>query len=69
MRPTALKRAIFESGRIQREIASELGMDPARLSRIVNGLHCDDRTRGRIAAALGRNVCELWPDGERAVAS
>ncbi len=66
--PTPLKRAIFESGRVQREIASELGMDPARLSRIVNGLHCDDGTREKIAAALERNVSELWP-GEQAIAS
>lgn len=66
--PTPLKRAIFESGRVQREIARDLDMDPARLSRIVNGLHCDDGTREKIAGALGRNVSDLWPD-ERALAS
>lgn len=60
-RPTPLKRAIFESGRVQKDIASEIGIDPAQLSRIVNGLHCDDATRLRIAAALGRDVADVFP--------
>ncbi len=59
--PTPLKRAIFESGRVQREIAAEIGMDPAHLSRIVNGMHCDDATRGKIAAAIGRTVEDVFP--------
>ncbi len=66
---TPLRLAIVESGRTQREVADEIGLHESRLSLIVNGLHCDDRTRDAIAAALGRNVSELWPEGERAVAS
>lgn len=58
---TPLKRAIFESQRVQRDIAAEIGIDEAHLSRIVNGLHCNDATRLRIAAALGRDVSELFP--------
>lgn len=57
--PTPLKRAIFESGKTQREIARETGMDPSHLSRIVNGLHCDDATWAKLAAAIGRSVDEL----------
>lgn len=51
--PTPLKRAFFESGRTQREVAAEIGKDPADLSRIVNGMHCDDVTQQKIADALG----------------
>lgn len=60
-RPTPLKRAIFESQRTQRDIADEIGMSPSHLSRIVNGLHADERTRSSIARALGRTTDELWP--------
>lgn len=59
--PTPLKRAIFESERTQREIAAEIGMDPSHLSRIVNGLHAADATRAAIAAALGRQVDDVFP--------
>lgn len=58
--PTPLKRAIFESQRTQREIAREVGIDPGHLSRIVNGLHCSDGTRQKIATALGRRVDEVF---------
>ncbi len=62
-RPVSLlKRAIFDSGRNQKDIAADLGMHPSHLSRIVGGLHCDQGTRQKIAAALERNVCDLWPD-------
>ncbi len=63
---TPLKRAIFESQRVQREIADEVGIDPGHLSRIVNGLHCNAETRAKIAAALGREVGELWPGSQAA---
>lgn len=58
---TPLKLAIVASGRHQKDIAAEIGMDPAQLSRIVNGLHAPDSTREAIARALGRKVEELWP--------
>jgi hypothetical protein len=61
--PTPLRMAIVLSGRTQREIAAEIdGIDETRLSRIVNGLQCDDRIRERIAAVLGREKTELWPE-------
>jgi transcriptional regulator with XRE-family HTH domain len=56
-----LKRAIFESQRTQRDIASQCEIHEGTLSRIVNGLHADDAMRQRIAEALGREVHELWP--------
>lgn len=60
-RPTPLKRHIFESQITQREIAQKAGIDPGHLSRIVNGLHANDATQRRIAAALERDVCEVFP--------
>lgn len=63
-KPTPLKLAVVMSGRRQKDIATEVGTDEATLSRIVNGLHADDRMRSAIAAALGRQVDELWPADE-----
>lgn len=61
--PTPLKLAIAASGLRQREIAATVGCDDSQLSRWVNGLHCQDpATRAAIAAAVGRQVGELWPD-------
>jgi hypothetical protein len=59
-RVTPLKLAIIASGRPQKDIAAEIGIDPSHLSRIVNGLHCDDGTREKLAAALGRNVSDVF---------
>lgn len=60
-KPTPLKRAIFDSGRHQQDIAAEVGVDPSTLSKIVNGLHCSDVMREKIANALGKTIDELWP--------
>jgi hypothetical protein len=57
---TPLKRAIFESGRTQRAVAAEVGIDEAHLSRLCNGLHCAEPTRLKIAAVLGRDVDEVF---------
>ena len=62
---TPLKRVLTEEGRKQSWLADRAGIDPTTLSRIVNGLHADDATREKIAAALGREIGELWPE-ERA---
>lgn len=56
-----LKLAIVGSGRTQKSIAAAIGMNEAHLSRIVNGLHCDDATREAIARELGTTVDELFP--------
>jgi len=57
---TPLKIAIVASGRSQREIATAIGMHPSHLSRIVNGLHADERTCESIAQELGREVADLF---------
>jgi len=56
-----LRRAIWESGRTQRDIAAEAGISESRLSLIVNGLHADEGTRSRLSAVLGRNTIDLFP--------
>lgn len=59
---TPLKLAVVASGRFQRDIAAEIGVDQHQFSRWVNGLHCPEpSTRQAIADVLGRQVTELWP--------
>lgn len=58
-----MRRAIWQSGRTQRDIAAEIdGLTESRLSLIVNGLHADEGTRSAIARALNVNVLDLWPE-------
>jgi transcriptional regulator with XRE-family HTH domain len=58
---TKLKLAIVRTGVAQKDIAAELGMDQAHLSRIVNGLHADDATREAITDVLRRHLPDLQP--------
>lgn len=66
--PTALKRAIFDSGETQRDLARRLGIDETVLSKFVTGDRTpSDATRQSIADALDVEVSELWPEtGEQA---
>lgn len=52
-RITPLKRAIFESGRTQRDIAAACGESEATFSRIVNGLRVEPEREARIAREVG----------------
>lgn len=61
---TPLKRVLQSEGRKQSWLAEQVGIDQPTLSRIVNGLHCDEGTRQKISAALGREVCDLWPTAD-----
>jgi transcriptional regulator with XRE-family HTH domain len=66
----ALKVAIAATGRTQREVADEVGLNESRLSLIVNGhWNPDDRTQATLAATLGRTVDELWPAREDVAAA
>jgi hypothetical protein len=60
MNETPLKRILREDGRKQNWLAEQTGVSPAQLSRIVNGLQCDEATRQAIADALGRSVSEVF---------
>lgn len=66
---TPLKLAVVASGRRQKDIAAQIGMDEAGFSRIVNGLHTSEATRERIAQALGRTPADLWPDANTEAAA
>lgn len=65
---TPLRVALAQAAMTQTELAAASGVERTRLSRIVNGLHCDEATRERIAAALGRRAHELWPESASAEA-
>jgi transcriptional regulator with XRE-family HTH domain len=58
---TPLKLAVVASGRRQKDIAAQVGLDEATFSRIVNGLHAPDATRAAIAQALDVPEADLWP--------
>jgi transcriptional regulator with XRE-family HTH domain len=58
---TPLRRAIFEAGLQQKDIAAAVGISTPYLSQIVNGLHCDDAIQARIAEAVGGTISELFP--------
>lgn len=58
---TALKRHLEETGRRQRWLAERVGIHESQLSRIVNGMHCDEATQAAIARELGTTVDELFP--------
>jgi transcriptional regulator with XRE-family HTH domain len=59
----ALKFAIIESGRSQVELASALGMQDSRLSKIVNGhFQATEDEQRAIAHALGKPVDQLFPE-------
>lgn len=64
-RATRLRIALVHAEMTQTELAGASGIERTRLSRIVNGLHCDEATRQKIADALRRNVSELFPSDEQ----
>jgi transcriptional regulator with XRE-family HTH domain len=67
---TALKRAIFDRDLTQRDIAAAVGLDPAELSRIVNGrLLCGKSAQEAIAAQVGLPVGDLFSSSGFAIAA
>lgn len=63
MTQTPLQRILREDGRRQNWLAEQTGVSRSQLSRIVNGLQCDEATRQSIADALERKVSEVFPNG------
>ena len=61
-RITPLRRAIFDSGMTQRDVAKVTGIGEKRLSLIVNGWHADDDTQKALAEALGQSQDDLFPE-------
>ena len=58
---TTLQRILREEGRRQDWLAAQVGVHESHISRIVNGLHCPDDLKQRIADALGRDRAEVFP--------
>ena len=57
----ALKIALLEKGMSQFHLSRLLGIDPGKLSRIVNGwLDPSEQTKKEIARYLGKPVVELF---------
>jgi hypothetical protein len=42
-------------------LSEQVGVHESYISRIVNGLHCPDDLKHRIADALGREIGEVFP--------
>lgn len=60
--PTALKTAIFNSGRRQIEIAAAAGIHETRLSKIANGWEeASDDEKDALAVALQTTRRKLFP--------
>jgi transcriptional regulator with XRE-family HTH domain len=66
-RATPLKIALLESGISGAELGRRIGKHESTISRIVNGLACDDETKQAIADVLGRPIGQLWPGHDAAV--
>lgn len=66
---TPLRVALAQAGMTQTELAEAAGVERTRLSRIVNGLHCDEPTQAAIAAALHRDVADIFPAAADRVAA
>lgn len=67
---TALKAAIFESGRTQQVVAREAEMHASKLSRVIRGHEeASQDEKVRLAAVLGRPVHDLFSRSPEALAS
>ena len=60
--PTALRRAIFESGLSQRWIAKQADIEESLFSKYVNGWREPDADqKKRIARVMKRRVADVFP--------
>jgi transcriptional regulator with XRE-family HTH domain len=58
-----LKIALLERGFRQFDLSKLLGIDPAKLSKIVNGwIQPDDQTKQEISRYLGKPIDHLFPN-------
>ena len=59
----SLKVALLEKGLKQFDLSKLLGMDPAKLSKIVNGwIDPDEQIKGEISRYLGKPIDVLLPE-------
>jgi lambda repressor-like predicted transcriptional regulator len=59
--PVQIRVELIKKGVSQSALARELGVWPSTIGKIIDGLSASDRIRRAIAAAIGRDVREIWP--------
>jgi transcriptional regulator with XRE-family HTH domain len=59
-----VKDAIRRSGRTYEDIGEQIGVSAQAISEIANGRTKRATARFALAAALGVNVSDLWPEPE-----
>lgn len=59
--PEEIRVEMIRKNVTQVEIARELGVNPATVSRVIDGLITSDRIRRAIARKIGIDVRFLWP--------
>jgi hypothetical protein len=57
---TPLKAILLAEGRSQTWLSKATGIDRPTVCRIANGLHTTEGNREKIAAALGREVSDVF---------
>lgn len=66
IRNLKLKLILFEQGMTQSKLSSVAGVPESYISLAINGkFNLDPEQRKKIAVALGRNECELFPSFEK----
>ena len=59
--PNEIKKALIDAGVTQAEIAREKKVSNVHVHRVIHGGQ-SDRIRRAIAAKIGRDVKEVWPE-------
>lgn len=60
-----IKQIIKKQGHTYQSLGDEIGISPQAISEIVNGRTKGATARYALAAALGRDVGDLWPNSGR----
>jgi len=61
MSPEEIRIRLFKKKVSQAKIASEIGVHPSMISRVIDGVLVSDRCRRAIADKIGVDVKQMWP--------
>ena len=59
--PKQIRMELLKKGVEQAAIARDLGVAPATIYKVIEGLSASDRVRRAIAEAIGQPVAMIWP--------
>ena len=59
--PVEIKIALIRARKSQADIARNLGVDKAIVTRVIKGQRTSKRVRMAIAEAVGKRIEDLWP--------